>query len=226
MRDNKSSQPAQKYDASITKTIPFYTVLIEQTIDLVKKACPDPVKWLDTGCGTGNLIEKALQEFSCADYILADPSKEMLEICRDKFAGQSGVSFEYIEAGTEELRCPESSFDVITAVLAHHYFDKETRKIATENCLRMLKPGGVYVTIESIRPQTEKGFAIGLERWRSAQLSRGKEPAEVDKHLSRYDVEIFPITIEAHIQLLKDAGFSSVEVFWVSVMQAGFYAIK
>ena len=37
---------------------------------------------------------------------------------------------------------------------------------------------------------------------------------------------MFPITIEQHLEMLKNAGFKSVNILWVSYMQAGFWAIK
>ncbi|UWG97230.1 class I SAM-dependent methyltransferase [Dehalobacter sp. DCM] len=225
MQDNKTSQPAHKYDANINKTIPFYSGILEQTIDLIKVVKAQPANWLDTGCGTGNLIEKATPEFLNCRFVLADPSDEMLKISRRKLYGTKISDIEYIQAGSEDLTCSNNEFDVITAILSHHYLDKMRNK-ASQNCFRMLKTGGVYVTVETIRPQSDNGLSIGLERWRSAQLKQGKSPEEVNKHLSRYGVEIFPITIESHLKLLKEIGFTAVEVFWVSVMQAGFYAIK
>jgi tRNA (cmo5U34)-methyltransferase len=54
----------------------------------------------------------------------------------------------------------------------------------------------------------------------------GKSQEEVDKHLARFGVEYFPITIEDHLKLLKETGFKNVELFWCSYMQAGFYGIK
>ena len=53
-----------------------------------------------------------------------------------------------------------------------------------------------------------------------------KTVKEVDAHIQRFGVEYFPITISEHLRLLKECGFSTVEILWVSYMQAGFYAIK
>lgn len=226
MCDNKTSQPAQEYDAKVEKTLPLYMFFHEHTLDLVKAAKPDPTVWLDTGCGSGNLVAKATKDFANTHFVLADPSEVMLSVAQEKFRNDKDVDVEFIKAGTQKLNHSNESLDVITAIMSHHYFDIAMRRKATENCFRMLQEGGVYVTFESIRPQSEKGLQIGLERWGQAQLRQGKTLQEVEKHISRYDVEFFPISIDSHLKLLKDSGFSTAEVFWVSVMQAGFYAIK
>jgi tRNA (cmo5U34)-methyltransferase len=225
LRDNKTSQPAQVYDANIEITMPYYRFFHAETLALVAHALQrEPSKWLDTGCGTGILADKAMAAFKDTRFVLADPSAAMLDIAKEKFAVHQ--SCEYLLAPTEELDCPAGEFDVITAILAHHYLDAGDRRKATANCLRMLKPGGLYVTFESIRPGTEQGLKIGLRKWQATQIHNGKDPQAAEKHVGRYGVEFFPITTDAHIRLLSDVGFSVAELFWASNMQAGFYAIK
>ena len=222
MRDNKTSQSAIEYDVNVTKTIPKYRLFHDETINLIKLGKPTVESWLDTGSGTGTLILKAIEHFKNIRFVAADPSKSMLDIAKEKL---SGKDITYILAGSEELVCCDS-FDVVTAIMVHHYLDIGDRIKATQNCFRMLKEGGIYVTFETIRSNTEKGTQIGLRRWREAQLMSGKSIDAVDKHISRYGIELLPISIESHIKLLKEVGFSTIEILWVSGMQAGFYAIK
>ena len=54
----------------------------------------------------------------------------------------------------------------------------------------------------------------------------GNDAEEVKRHIDRRGVEVFPITIEEHLTLLKKCGFTSVNVLWTSFLQAGFWAIK
>ena len=222
MRDNKTSQAASLYDANVQKTIPRYTAFHEETLALVKavKGCPDT--WLDAGCGTGRLIEKAGEYFGNLHFVAADPSGAMLDIAKEKLAD---LDVEYVQTGSEDLSYA-GQFDVITAIMSHHYLSVEMRKKATEKCFTALKSGGLYVTFETIRPFSERGTDIGLERWRRHQLDSGKPPEEVEKHITRYGIELLPISISDHLEVLRAAGFAAVEILWVSGLQAGFYAIK
>jgi tRNA (cmo5U34)-methyltransferase len=224
VRDNKTSQPAHEYDAGIRKTMPFYDYFHDTAIGLVEVINPGTGAWLDTGSGTGAFVVKAAAAFPGAFFTVADPSAAMLDIAKEKLSGITCC--EYVPAGTELLDCAAGSFDVITAFLSHHYFDAEARRRATANCFRMLKQGGVYISFETILPNTEKGKQFGLECWRRAQLKLGKNEGSIDKYLSRYGVEFFPITLNDHFALLRDTGFSMVEVLWASGMQTGFYAMK
>ncbi len=223
MRDNKTSQPAHEYDDNIVRTMPFYDHFHDITISFLEIMQPRPSAWLDTGCGTGTLVIKAAGNFPGTRFTLADPSAAMLAIAKEKTAT---LSCEYLEMGTEELPCSERAFDVITAVLAHHYFDAEARRRATANCYRMLKEGGVYISFETFLPATDYGKRAGLQWWRRAQLALGKDEVKVEKYIKRFGVEFFPISLSAHLALLQASGFAKAEVLWVSGMQAGFYAVK
>lgn len=224
--DNKTSQPAKKYDCNIEKTIPRYRLFQEEIFSLVSIVNKAPRKWLDTGCGTGILVSRARPLFSETDFVLADPSKAMLDVAREKFSGEPCSISGFIEAGTEDVKFPAESFDIITAILAHHYLGEAARARVTANCFNMLKKGGLYITFETTRPDTEKGTAIGLERWRMAQISNGKSAEAAAKHISRFGTELSPITVAAQLALLRYTGFFAAELFWKSGMQAGFYAIK
>ncbi|MFZ5645937.1 MAG: class I SAM-dependent methyltransferase [Bacillota bacterium] len=225
MSENTTPHKASEYDGKVSQVIPGYGLFHEQIIDLIRCYNSTPGVWLDTGCGTGSLVLKAYKRFVDTSFILADPSASMLKIAKEKLAGEKRVRF-LDPAGTQELALPENSTDVVTAVMSHHYLDNGGRKKATANCFRMLKKGGLFITFENIRPSTEEGIQIGLERWKKFQTGQGRSEEEAKKHLARFDAEFFPVTIGEHLNLLRETGFKAAEILWASYMQAGFYAIK
>lgn len=224
--DNLTPLPSREYDSNIYNTIPYYVRFHEETINLIKSMEIMPEIWLDTGCGTGTLVEKAIQQFENTKFILADPSKGMLSESKKKLAkyGESRVKF-LESASTHELNISINP-DIITAILSHHYMTKKERFNATKTCYELLNEKGVYVAFENISPFTEKGIEIGKEYWKKFQISKGKTEEEVENHINRFNVEYFPITVEEHLSLFRKCGFEVVELFWYSYMQAGFYCIK
>lgn len=115
---------------------------------------------------------------------------------------------------------------VVTAVQSHHYLKPDERRQAVANCFRALKDKGVFVTFENIRMTTETSDKVALKRWENFLSDNLKDPELVKMHINRRGVEVFPITIEEHIKLLREAGFKSVDVLWTSYLQAGFWAMK
>ena len=224
MTDNTTPHMSNEYDDKIGKTIPFHSEFHQAAVGLVLSVNPVPKTWLDTGCGTGALYLAAHQKMPGIAFTLADPSSQMLDIAKEKLKDKKNITF--VQSDSQGIDLGDDTFDVITAIQCHHYSDRGSRKDAIDNCFRMLRPNGIFVTFENILPLSETGIEIALRRWGSFQTGCGKSPQEVEDHLKRFNKEYFPITILEHIDLLKGAGFAVVEILWASYMQAGFYAIK
>jgi tRNA (cmo5U34)-methyltransferase len=214
------------YDEEIRRILPYYDSFHQETIDLIKSTNSKPAVWLDTGCGTGTFVERALRHFPDTRFVLADPSAEMLEGARKKLYGSDRVTFlkpsSTQKLSTELIGRP----DVITAIQSHHYLSKEDRIKVTKVCYDLLNQGGTYVTFENIRPMTEMGVEIGKQNWKNFQLSNGRDLETVENHIKRFDTMFFPITVEEHLSLMRGIGFNAVELLWYSCMQAGFYCVK
>lgn len=226
--DNLTPYDSTSYETGVRKTMPFYDTFFSETLSLISYLKPDVNVWLDTGCGTGEMVHRAHAKFPSTKFLLADPSSGMLDVAIARLKSLSTDRLEiYANVGSEALPIINTSKpQVITAIMAHHYLDYDTRCTATEQCYRLLDEDGVYVTFENISPFTDAGRTIGLGRWQVFQQSQGKTEEEAAQHIGRYGTAYFPIKIEAHLNILKQVGFKVVELFWFSNMQAGFYAIK
>ena len=78
-KDNTTPMSAGEYDAKISRTIPYYNEFHEQTISIIRAMQLESIDWLDLGCGTGTLAQKAEQLFDEMHITMADPSAKMLE---------------------------------------------------------------------------------------------------------------------------------------------------
>lgn len=226
--DNKTPHKSDEYDLKVRQTIPYYESFHNETIDLINTVNPSVNTWLDTGCGTGSLIDSAVNKFPNCTFILSDPSENMLLQSKNKLEKYKNNKIVFLKhSNTENLQI-ESSYqpEVITAIQAHHYMNQKGRRKASLKCFDLLKINGIYITFENVKPETNYGINCGLERWMKFQINQGREETEVSDHKERFNTKYFPISISDHIVLLKDIGFRIVELFWFSYMQAGFYAIK
>ena len=227
--DNATPHKAADYDVSVRQTIPFYDAIQLQTVDLVLAARPEAECWLDTGCGTGYLVELAIPYFPLTGFVLTDPSTAMLDQARRRLKNHGPDRVKFLPPiGNEDLSTCEHQVhpQVITAILCNHYLHREGRQAAIEASYRLLAKDGLFVTVENVSPATEADVVLGLERWRRFQLAQGRSPSVVADHVKRFNTEYFPITVDEHLGLLRRAGFRNVDLFWWSYMQAGFYAFK
>lgn len=223
MSNRKMAFLAESYDRDILNTIPYYDEVYNQISDAVSVVFSNKaVSWLDVGCGTGKMAEVALEQCNVEKMICIDNSSAMLEVARQKI---SSSYVEFLKLPMEGIDY-DSQFDVISSILVNHYLSYEERMIAVRDCYNALKEEGIYITFENFAPCDEAMKNLYLKQWKKYQYSKGKSIKECEKHLSRYNTEYFPITIQEQIKMLRDGGFMSVEIFWCSYMQVGILARK
>jgi tRNA (cmo5U34)-methyltransferase len=221
--DNPTAHASAEYDSQVGKTIPYYDAFHHETINLVAAYNPQAHVWVDTGGGTGALIEQAYDRFPATRFYLADPAAAMLAQAGGRLFGKQRVTI-MEPVDSQHLKVAEP-VDVVTAIQAHHYMRPAERTTATRNCRELLREGGLFVTFENIRPATHEGTEIAKKIWANFQIGQGRSSATAQDHLARFGVDYFPLTTEEHLQMLTDCGFRVVELLWYAVMQAGFYCI-
>lgn len=230
MKKQQNSTPhrSDEYDAQIQDIIPYYANFNNEIIEFLKSQSNEPKVWLDTGCGTGTLIKKAIKVFTSTKFLLMDPSKEMMDQAQKKLRYLDEERIVFLEpVATQDFPGKlDEKPDIITAIQCHHYLKPSDRIKAIRACYNLLEENGTFITFENIRSFTNEGIRGFKRYWGDFQLKRGRDDQIVDDHLERFDVEYFPINIEEHLELLRKAGFRVVELFWVSYMQAGFYCKK
>ena len=229
--DNKSAHPAAQYDAEVRKVIPYYDAIQGETLDLVRSIAGVPLVWVDTGAGTGALVERALPLFPRTRFVVADPSAGMLGQARQRFAGlgaEAGRVTVLPAVASDGLPqvAPALRAQVVTAIMCHHYLEPEARRAALRGCFEVLEPGGVLVVFENVESESARGRELGLRRWGELQARQGRPAEAVAQHLARFGTELKPIRIDEHLTLLRETGFGVAEILWRAHMQAGFYAVK
>jgi len=101
-------------------------------------ASPGRLRWLDVGCGRGELLELVGSSFAQATG--CDPSAGML---------RSNALFETFEQRSlVELPFADGSVDFVTAVCVFHHVHGEDRALLTNEFRRVLSPRGLVCIVE------------------------------------------------------------------------------
>lgn len=107
----------------------------------------------------------------------------------------------------------------------------EVAKVQFENPVKWLDVGCgtgkmAEAAFENFAPYSEAGRELYLKRWKAFQIAQGQSITESEKHIERYGKNYFPVTISEQVDVLRQCGFGTVEILWVSNMQVGLLGIK
>lgn len=181
---------------------------------------------LDVGCGAGNYTLKLLERLPNLDATLIDLSQPMLDRAKDRVSYATAGRITTIRGDIREVELPDGQFDILlaAAVLHHLRADEEWRKVFTA-FHRALRPGGsvwVFDLVESSIPAVQE-----LMRQRYGEyLSRLKDETYRDYVFAYVEKEDTPRPLLFQLDLLRQVGFTQVEVLHKNLCFAAFGAMK
>lgn len=104
---------------------------------------------LDLACGTGRFLTFVKANYPRLAVTALDLSPNYLAEAARNLAPWRGVDF--VQAAAEETGLPDASFEVVTCVYLFHELPPRVRPAVAREIARLLKPGGLFVLIDSIQ---------------------------------------------------------------------------
>lgn len=180
----------------------------KKVVQLVTDTKPDSV--LDIATGTGDLII-SLAKSGASKLVGLDISEGMLSVGRKKIkAGGLEDRIEMIQADSEAMPFEDNSFDAITVAFGVRNF--ETLEKGLAEIYRVLKPGGIFVILETSVP-TKTPFKQGYKFHSNVILPTVGRLFSKDKNAYTYlskSASVFPFG-EALNNILRKIGFTNVK---------------
>ena len=163
-----SAGSADRYDMQVeTLFTGSAGAMRRQALPEIKKALEGrdvgQAKLLDLGCGAGKFLQDVKQNWPALDVTALDLSPAYLGKARANLGAYKDIRF--MEANAEATGLPDESFDIITTVYLFHELPPQVRAIVAKEISRLLKPGGVFVEVDTIQYGDEPGFDILLENF-------------------------------------------------------------
>lgn len=182
----------------------------KKVVNLV--AAQQPKIILDIATGTGDLAI-AMADTNAEKIVGLDISSGMLEIGKEKIS-KKGLSskIDMVLADSENMPFEDNTFDAITVAFGVRNF--ETLRNGLKEILRVLKPGGIFVILETSVP-TKTPFKQGYNFYSKNILPLIGRIFSKDRSAYQYlseSASVFPYG-EALNNILREIGFINVEDF-------------
>ncbi|WP_108868159.1 bifunctional demethylmenaquinone methyltransferase/2-methoxy-6-polyprenyl-1,4-benzoquinol methylase UbiE [Aquimarina aquimarini] len=180
----------------------------KKVVQLVGKT--NPKRILDVATGTGDLAIN-LSQTGASEIIGLDISSGMLEIGKYKIAEKKlNTIINMVQGDSENLPYEENYFDAITVAFGVRNFENLEKGLS--EILRVLKPGGIFVVLETSIP-TKTPYKQGYNLYSTKILPLIGRLFSKDKTAYSYlskSAAAFPYG-EAFNNILKKIGFIEVK---------------
>ncbi len=104
---------------------------------------------LDVACGTGRFLRQSRLAYPAMTLTGLDLSKPYLAEAGRQLDGLRRV--EFLPANAEHIPLPDASQDIVTCIFLFHELPPNVRRTVTAEISRVLKPGGLFVFIDSLQ---------------------------------------------------------------------------
>ncbi|TSJ40832.1 class I SAM-dependent methyltransferase [Mucilaginibacter corticis] len=200
------------------------------TMDLCTEAAkyinPNAKNLLDIGCGAGNYTLKMLSKIENLNCTLNDLSLPMLERAKERVSAQTTGDVVIIQDDMRNLNLPNDHFDIVLAAATfHHLRDDADWENVFSKLYKALKPGGSIWISDLIAHDAEPLNRLFYQRY-SDYLDTLGGPEYRQKVLDYVAHEDTPRSVNYQMDLLKQVGFTDVEILHKNSYFAAFGGIK
>lgn len=214
-------QAVARYAEGPPRAVPGYHALQCMTTLLLAEHVGEEARVLVLGAGGGLELKVFAQAHPSWTFHGVDPSAEMLKVAQQilgSFASRACLQQGYIDDA------PEGPFDAATCLLTLHFVALEERRRTVAEVHRRLKPGAPFVVAHFSISQNDGDRALWLSRYAAFVAASGVEPDKVANALAAIDRQLHILTPEQDEAILREAGFSSVSLFYAGFTFRGWVA--
>ena len=181
---------------------------------------------LDIGCGAGNYTLKILGRLPNLDVTMIDLSQPMLERAEARVRSVATGKVTTRQGDVRELDLGEESFDIImAAAVLHHLREEAEWRAVFSKLYTALKPGGSVWISDLIEHSTASIQAMMWQRY-GEYLADFKDEAYRDHVFAYIAQEDSPRPLLFQLDMLREVGFSAVEVLHKNSIFAAFGGVK
>lgn len=178
---------------------------------LLAEHAPADARVLVVGAGGGLELAAFARRQPGWHFDGVDPSAPMLDLARSRLGPlASRVRF---HAGYVD-DAPEGPFDAATSLLTLHFLPRPERLRTLQQIQRRLKPGAPLVVAHHSFPNQGPAQDRWLSRYADYAIAAGVPAAQARNNLAAFKARLPVLTPEQDVQLLGEAGFCDVQLFY------------
>lgn len=205
-------EEAAEYDGIIKNLIPYYSGMVEAIVNSMPFRASDCIEVIDLGCGTGTVSRAVKNACPHAKLTCLDISGKMLQIASGKLREAQDTT--YINCSFTEFEFDKRYDAVVSSLALHHLVTREDKLDFYKKIYSGLNPGGVFINADLVLASADTLQAIYMKQWKNF-MYKNVPADEVEKRWIPANLEEdSPASLTDHFEMLKEAGFTVMDVVW------------
>lgn len=222
-----TSKVAGVFDDMVNRSVPFYEEMQRMIAELAANHYQEDANIYDLGCSTGTtmihmnpFIPEQIQ------FVGIDDSPSMLEKCQTKLQAAGFARPVKLEVFDLNTNVEIQNAGVVVLCLTLQFVRPINRERLIKKIYAGMNPGAVIIIMEKILAE-DSLFNRDFIRY-YYDMKRRHQYSEMEIAQKREALEnvLIPYKLSENVTLLREAGFSHVEVFFKWYNFAGFIAKK
>jgi tRNA (cmo5U34)-methyltransferase len=201
-------------------------IVLEMIAESAKRLVPNAGNVLDIGCGAGNYTLQLLSKIPDMHCTLIDLSRPMLDKAVARITPHTNGNIIAIQEDIRNAALPQNCFDIILAsAVFHHLREDDDWNAVFTHIYAALKPGGCLFVSDLITQENDVLSGYFYDKYADyLTKTGGKDYCE--KVLAYCEKEDSPRSITFQLDIMKKAGFRSVEVLHKNICFGAYCGIK
>lgn len=216
-------QAVARYTEGPPRIVPGYTGMQRMAALLLAERVGESGRVLVLGAGGGLELKSFADAYPHWTFDGVDPSAEMLALAEQVAAPH--MARITLHNGTID-DAPDGPFDGATCLLTMHFLDTEERRRTLAEMRRRLKPGAPFVLAHFSIPGGEEQRGHWLQRYSAFATASGVAPEQAEAARAAITERLTILSPDEDEALLRDAGFSDVELFYAGFTFRGWVAAQ
>jgi tRNA (cmo5U34)-methyltransferase len=199
------------YDKIVRTFVPGYDA-VQDLIAVMLSEAGDSGHLLVVGAGGGNEIVRLGSALPCWKLTGVDPSEVMLSHARNRIADKKMSDRVRLVQGLSN-DAPLGPYDAATALLCLMFAPDDGQRLDQLRAIHArLTPGAPFIMTHAA--VTSAQFERDLARYAAFARLRGATEDMLAEATPMQRTGIYILTPEREVELLQQAGFRDIEVFW------------
>ena len=216
------------FEEMLSRSIPSYerlrTLIKDISINHINSNGLMHTNVLDLGSSHGEQIRILADHLHSNRFYGLEVSKPMLKYSRKKLKDYPNVEIMNMDISKQEL--PVTQCGLILSIFTLHFIQIEYRQRILNNIYNSLHKNGIFIFCEKIIGDNYIFSEIYEKEYYNMKQINGYSLGEIRDKKLKLEGVLVPVTNEFNIGLLKQAGFTKVDIFFKDLNFIGYIAMK